>query len=246
MRIPILFGLLLLMLVLPVRAQEKIELDRDVEMYTLAPGIWRHVTYKAMEGWGNVPANGLIVASDGHAAMIDTPWTPGQTAVLLDWVEKVLKAKVEIIIVGHSHVDCLGGLPEIHRRGIVSVGLDKTRELALAAKVEAPRETFTKTRKLLVGTRELELFFPGAGHTVDNIVTWIADEKVLFGGCLVKAASAASLGYIREADLAAWPFSLKMLKERFPETRWIVPGHGDPGGWELVEHTLKLLAEKTD
>lgn len=86
MRIHILFGLLLVMLVLPVRAQEKIELDRNVEIYTLAPGIWRHVTYKAMEGWGNVPANGLIVTSEGHAAMIDTPWTPEQTAVLLDWV----------------------------------------------------------------------------------------------------------------------------------------------------------------
>jgi hypothetical protein len=25
------------------------------------------------------------------------------------------------------------------------------------------------------------------------------------------------------------------------EARLIVPGHGDPGGWELVENTLKLI-----
>jgi hypothetical protein len=25
--------------------------------------------------------------------------------------------------------------------------------------------------------------------------------------------------------------------------RWLVPGHGEPGGWELVDNTLKLIAE---
>jgi metallo-beta-lactamase class B len=245
MRKHTLICLLLVMLVLPARAQEKIELGKDIEVYPLAPGIWRHVTCKAIEGWGNVPANGLIVVSEGHAAMIDTPWTPEQTATLLDWVQNALKAKVEAAIVGHSHEDCLGGLPEIHKRGIVSIGLDKTRALALAAGVEAPQQTFTGERKLMVGKRELELFYPGAGHTVDNIVTWIAAEKILFSGCLVKSADATSLGNIKEADLAAWPVTLANVKNKYPAARLIVPGHGDPGGWELVENTLKLLKENS-
>lgn len=75
--------------------------------YALAPGIWRHVTYKAMEGWGNVPANGLIVVDGEHAVMIDTPWTPEETAVLLDWLEQNLKPKVEAVVVGHAPVACL-------------------------------------------------------------------------------------------------------------------------------------------
>lgn len=237
--------MLLVILVLPLCAQEKIELGKDVEVYPLARGIWRHVTYKEMAGWGNVPANGLIVVDGRHAVMIDTPWTPEQTAVLLDWVEKKLNAKVEAVVVGHSHADCLGGLSEIHKRGITSIGSEKTRELALAAGVKAPKETFTKTRKLKVGERELELFYPGPGHTVDNIVTWIANEKVLFGGCLVKAGDAKTLGNIAEADLIAWPASLAKVKNRYPSARLLVPGHGDPGGWELVENTLKLLEENS-
>jgi metallo-beta-lactamase class B len=238
-------AMVLAMMVLPLGAQEKIVLSKDVEVYALAPGIWRHVTYKEIAGWGNVPANGLIVREGEHAVMIDTPFTPEQTAVLLDWVEKNLKAKVEVVVVSHSHEDCLGGLPEIHRRGIASIGLKKTRELALAARVEAPRQTFTDTYRLKAGQRELELFYPGPGHTVDNIVTWIADEKVLFGGCLVKAADAKTLGNTAEADLAAWPATLATVKSRFPSARLIVPGHGDPGGQELIEHTLELLKENT-
>ena len=158
--------LLLVMTAATDRAQEKIGLDKDVEVHLLAPGIWRHVSYQTFEVKWKVPANGLIVVSGGRAAMIDTPWTPEQTAVLLDWLETHLKAKVETAIVGHSHVDCLGGLPEIHRRGATSIGLDKTRVLA-------------------------------------NVRT------------------------------------------RYPEARLIVPGHGNPGGWELVENTLKLLRENS-
>lgn len=187
--------MLLVILVLPLCAQEKIELGKDVEVYPLARGIWRHVTYKEMAGWGNVPANGLIVVDGGHAVMIDTPWTPEQTAVLLDWVEKKLNAKVESVVVGHSYADCLGGLSEIHKRGITSIGSEKTRELALAAGV--------------------------------------------------KAGDAKTLGNIAEADLIAWPASLAKVKNRYPSARLLVPGHGDPGGWELVENTLKLLEENS-
>jgi metallo-beta-lactamase class B len=223
-------------------AQDKIVLREDVEILPLAPGVWQHITYQKMEKWGMVPANGLVVVDDGHAALIDTPWTPEQTALLLDWVERELKAKAEIAIVGHSHVDCLGGLHEVHRRGMRSIGLERTRELALKAGVEAPKETFVGSTRLAVGGLELELFHPGAGHTVDNIVTWIPGKKVLFGGCFVKPVDARSLGNIEESDLAAWPASLANLKKRFSDAKIIVPGHGDAGGWELVENTLRLLS----
>ena len=235
--------LLMVMMALPLGAQEKIQVSKDVEIYPLAPGIWRHVTYKEMGGSGLVPANGLIVRDEGHAVMIDTPWTPEQTTALLDWVEKSLKAKVDLVVVCHSHQDCLGGLPEIHRRGIASIGLEKTRALALARGAEAPGESFAGERRIKAGGRELELFYPGAGHTVDNIVVWIVDEQVLFGGCLVKAGDARTLGYTAEADLASWPATLNTMKTRYSMARWLVPGHGDPGGWDLVDNTLKLIAE---
>jgi metallo-beta-lactamase class B len=232
-------------MVLPIGAQEKIEIRKDVEVYPLTPGIWRHVTYKEMEKGSFAPANGLIIRDNWHAVMIDTPWTPEQTAVLLDWMEKSLEAKVEAVVVCHSHQDCLGGLPEIHRRGIASIGLEKTRALALARGVEAPRETFSGEQRIKAGERELELFYLGAGHTIDNIVVWIADERVLFGGCLVRAGDSRTLGYTAEADLASWPATLNTIRTRYPTARWVVPGHGDPGGWELVDNTLKLIAERS-
>jgi len=235
--------LLLAMTLLPLGAQEKVVLGPNVEVQLLAPGIWRHVTYQVTAQWGRAAANGLVVLDRGHAVLVDTPWTPEQTAVLLDWLENKLGAKVDAVVVCHSHADCLGGLPEVHRRGIASIGLDKTRELALAAGVEAPRQGFAGERRLKAGGRELELFYPGPGHTVDNVVVWLADERVLFGGCLLKSADAPSLGNTAEADVAAWPASLRAVKGRYQALRLVVPGHGDPGGPELLDHTLALLAE---
>lgn len=235
---------LLLAAFLPLGAQAKVVLGPDVEVQLLAPGVWWHVTYQTMAPWGKVAANGLLVLdrSRSHGVLIDTPWTPEQTAVLLDWVEKSLEAKVETVVVCHSHADCLGGLPEIHRRGIPSIGLDRTRELARAAGVEAPRQGFAGVRRLMAGGRELELFHPGPGHTVDNIVVWLADQRVLFGGCLLKPADASSLGNTAEADVTAWPATVRAVGERYRTLRLVVPGHGAPGGPELLGHTLALLA----
>jgi len=238
-----LLGLLAVIMVLPLAGQGKIEVGRDVEVVPLTATIWRHVTYSVLEDKTRFPANGLIVVYMDRAVLIDTPWTPEQTAVLLDWVAKVLKARVTDVVVSHAHADRLGGLPEVHRRGIRSIGLDKTRELALAAGIEAPAKVFSDLARIKAGRRPLELFYPGPGHTVDNIVAWIADEGVLFGGCLVKAADAGTLGNIAEADLSAWPASLANLRSSYPQARIIVPGHGEPGGRELIDRTLKLLKD---
>jgi glyoxylase-like metal-dependent hydrolase (beta-lactamase superfamily II) len=92
-----------------------------------------------------------------------------------------------------------------------------------------------------VGPRTLELHFAGGGHTGDNIVVWLPDVRVLFGGCLVRSATARHLGYTREAAQLQWPRTVEALLRRYAEAQLIVPGHGKPGGEELLHHTMELL-----
>ena len=86
-----------------------------------------------------------------------------------------------------------------------------------------------------------EVFYPGAGHTVDNTVVWIPEHRVLFGGCLVKEQRAVTLGNTAEADVDAWPVSLEAVARRYPTADVVVPGHGAWGDLGLVDHTSSLF-----
>lgn len=68
------------------------------------------------------------------------------------------------------------------------------------------------------------MYYPGKGHSADNIVVWLPQYKVLFGGCLVKSLDYGGLGSTTDAEV-------------------IVPGHGGWGSIELTEHTLELLKQ---
>ena len=49
----------------------------------------------------------------------------------------------------------------------------------------------------------LKVFYPGPGHTSDNITVGIDGTDIAFGGCLIKDSKAKSLGNLGDADTRA-------------------------------------------
>ncbi|MBN2182796.1 MAG: subclass B1 metallo-beta-lactamase [Sedimentisphaerales bacterium] len=221
-------------------ANDSIKISDDVEVRQLAEGIWLHTTYFDVEGFENVPANGIIVIDSNEAIMIDLPWTDEQTGVLFDWIESKWNAAIKKVVPTHWHIDCAGGLAEAHRRKAESFALDKTVELLKAGNKPAPMNWFTDKLSLNCGKIRVELAYFGPGHTVDNILAWIPAKKILFGGDLVRAENSRNLGNTAEAEVESWPKTLKLVKEAFPDVKIIVPGHGRPGGMELIDRTIEL------
>jgi|GEM_PF-537521 len=217
-----------------------VSLGDDLTLERLAPGVWRHVSWHEIEGFGRVPANGLLVVDGGEAALVDTAWTEEQTGRLLDWAAEELGAKATLVVPGHFHGDCTGGLAAAHARGAESWAMAAT-----AAKVAERGAPVTHAAEedhlsLDLGALKLEVHHLGAGHTPDNSVVWIPSRRVLFGGCLVRSAAAKDLGNTADADLEAWPSTIEAVVARFPEVKVVVPGHGSPGGRELLDNTLAL------
>lgn len=225
----------------PVRAADSpsYELDEDLQIFAVVPGVWRHVSTKAMPEYGRVPANGLIVVGTDSAALIDTPWTDDQTGLLFDWAKRELGTTIGHVVATHSHDDCMGGLAEAHRRGATSYASALTAEFAERDGKPVPLRTFADEYRLSLGSVDLELRYFGGGHTRDNIVVWIPQPKVLFGGCLVKRKG-GSAGYTAEADLTAWPDTIRKVIAAFPEATVVVPGHGAPGTGEYLQYTVTL------
>ena len=212
----------------------------DVMVRRLDDGVWLHTTYFDIAGYKNVPANGLIIIDGKHAMMIDLPWTDEQAGLLFDWVAKEHDAVIEKVVPTHSHIDCAGGMAEAHRRKADSFALEKTAEILKQTNKPAPMNWFAERMSLSCGDTSVELIYLGGGYTVDNIVAWIPARKILFGGCLVKSQNAMNLGNTEESDLINYPATLKKVREKYSGAKIVVPGHGLPGGIELIDHTIEL------
>lgn len=215
-------------------------LSGDLSVRPLGPGLWLH---RSMTRLGGVPvfANGLVVGSATGAMLIDTPWNDEQTTLLLDWIEDRLGVPVLQVAVTHYHADRMGGIAAVHARGIPTYGSQLTAEMARKNGIPPPGRTFEYQMSLKVGEETVELFYPGPGHTQDNIVVWLQQSRVLFGGCLVRDEASAGLGNTEDANLAEWPRSLARVAERYPDPALVIPGHGAPGDRGLIAGTLHLL-----
>lgn len=204
---------------------------------------FRHISYLSTEDFGKVSCNGMIVIDGNEALVFDTPTNDRDSKELIDWVEKTLNCKVIGVVVTHFHGDCLGGLNEFHQRNIPSYASFKTIELAKSDSVQIPQYGFEHYLEIQVGDKKVVNEFLGEGHTSDNIVSYFPDEKVLFGGCLIKA-SGASKGYLGDANTSEWSNTVQAVKSRYGKARVIIPGHGDPGNSDLLDYTIQLFKKE--
>jgi len=138
----------------------------------------------------------------------------------------------------------MGGLACLQGRGIVSYANQMTVDLARAKGLPVPDHGFKDSLELRLGEKAVLCYYLGAAHSTDNIAVWLPSEKLLFAGCTVKSANATNLGNTVDGDLASYPSVIEKLTQKFPEAEIIVPGHGSPGGHELLQHTLRLAEGK--
>ncbi len=183
----------------------------------------------------------FIFINNGKAFLFDTPTTDSLTKILVDYITGTLKLQIAGFVPNHWHIDCMGGLAYLQSIGIESWANQMTIDIARKNNLPVPEHTFTDSLILKIGDKTIECYYPGPGHTSDNIVVWIPSEKVLFAGCMVKDMNSTGLGNISEADITQWPKTIEKVIKRFREVKVVIPGHGQPGGPELLDHTLKLL-----
>jgi metallo-beta-lactamase class B len=180
------------------------------------------------------------VVDEYEAMLIDLPSTDEQTSQLLEWLAQKWGITATTVIPTRFHDDSIGGLSEAHRQGAVSHALDKTIALAKERNLSVPQDMFAGELELRCRKTSVIVTHLGAGHTIDNAIVWIPRRHVLFAGRLIEPLSAASLGNTRDGDLSAYPLILQAVRRAYPKAKIVVPGHGDSGGLDLIDHTLTL------
>jgi metallo-beta-lactamase class B len=188
------------------------------------------------------PSDGLIVKTDSGLVLIDTPVNDSLTEILLD---KFPGQKIALAIITHYHNDRIGGINTLLKKGIPVITYYKTAELAVMDDYPKPTSVFScSDTTFKIGSTTFELYYPGWGHTVDNIVVWMPENKILYGGCFIKEKKSSTLGNIREANITEWLVAAKEVKKKFKSAKTVIPGHGAIGGKSLINKTISLLEKE--
>ncbi|MCC6645163.1 MAG: MBL fold metallo-hydrolase [Polyangiaceae bacterium] len=213
-------------------------------------------------------ANILVVRmQDGTVVFCSSPYDTEATRALVRWARARLSPARMVAINTHFHADGTGGNEGYAAEGVETYASDHTSRLqaargvagllgmatyvqadapALAARVRATRFTraaheFAEAEGLTVkaGAEEARALFVGAGHSADNLVVYFPERGVLFGGCMVR--SHPGLGNTADADLDHWATSAEAALAL--GARVVIPGHGEPGGPELLTATATKARE---
>lgn len=209
-------------------------------------------------------ANSMVVEMSPTDLLIsDAPWTSAATRELLKWTKEKFGERKITAINTHSHMDRIAGnevflshASEVYSSDLTIkyVNKSKATELVTMAKRVEAAELKAEFKKMKIkeannsfplkegkvlqfGDTKAEIFYPGHGHTKDNVVVYLPERKILFGGCFI--VGLPKLGYIKEANLKEWPKALDRLN-RF-DAKWVIPGHGHSYSPDLIEHTKYLV-----
>lgn len=61
-----------------------------------------------------------------------------------------------------------------------------------------------------------------------------------FGGCLIKELQATK-GYLGDANVGECSGTVEKVKQHYPHVKIVIPGHGEIGGMDLLDYTIKLF-----
>jgi metallo-beta-lactamase class B len=216
--------------------------DQALTITPLTKRFYIYTTYREFNG-EPFPANGMYVVTDNGVVMIDSPWDAEQTQPLLDSIAARHHQPVVLCVVTHSHDDRTGGLDILRQHGIPTYSTAQTLQLCREKGEKEAEFTFVRDTTFTVGGVMFQTFYPGAGHTKDNIVIWFPKGRVLYGGCFVKSMESGGLGNVSDADVKAWPKSMRNLMKKFRKPRFVIPGHQWWGDTGALKHTMQLLKE---
>jgi hypothetical protein len=164
---------------------------KKIEIKHLTKNVYVCISYGYPPGGHEpFPANSLFAVTPKGIVLVNTPWGDEQTQQLVDSVKQRFNKKIIFCVATHFHDDCVGGLDVLKKQGAKTYTSKQTYILAKKEKNELPQYTFAGDTTFTIGGVTLQTYYPGEGHTKDNIVVWVPQDKVLFGGCLVKSLEA--------------------------------------------------------
>jgi metallo-beta-lactamase class B len=220
---------------------QNIRINDDIELIKISDGFYMHQTFANSPEFGRFASNGLLVIKNRKAFMIDTPVSNETTAKIAQYLKDSMGVDIQIFTGGHYHIDCIGGMEYLKSSGVKTFLNKRTMLKCIENKLPLPDTTFDENYFFNFEGIPVECRFAGGGHSADNLIVYFPDQKILFGGCLVKSVGSPNLGNLQDAVVSDWKATIQRIIDLYPSTKFVIPGHGDYGGIDLLYHTIELV-----
>lgn len=182
--------------------------------------------------------NSVIVLGHEGVAVVDTQVTLEDGQELANAARSISNGRpIACVAITHEHFDHIAGnqffqcnivSSDLARQAIISLNLSG-RNLPPSFKLTPPNVVFDKQCRLFLGGVTLVMELQG-GHCPGESSIFIPEISALITGDLVFNNPLPP--YIGSADLNQWTEALTRLYGLNPET--VIPGHGEPGGKEIL------------
>jgi metallo-beta-lactamase class B len=201
-----------------------------------------YTTYNTYQE-SQVPANGMYLITNYGVVMFDTPWDTTQFQPLLDSIKSRHTKNVVMCFATHWHSDKTAGLEYYKQKGIKTYTTVLTDELSKKNNKKRAEFLMTKDTVFNFGNYSFETYYPGEGHTKDNIIIWFKKEKILYGGCLIKGADDENLGYTDDGNVIAYESTLKKVQQKCQNPKFIIVAHSDWKNINSLKHSIMMAKE---
>ncbi len=221
----------------------------------IAPGVW--FREGEIKEFGH--CNNIWIEMKDYLIVVDANFPSGAEACLAD-IKKTSQKPVKYVFDTHHHGDHAYGNPVWTKLGATTlayVGVAeemkryepkawqqtaKERKDVAALNLstaEPPKQTFKEKKFVLEdGTRKVEFLFFGWAHTRGDGFVYLPKEKIL---CTGDAAVNGPYNYMGHGNSANWPNVIEQARKLNAAT--ILPGHGIPGGKEVLDGEIKFFTE---
>lgn len=159
---------------------------KKLHIQHLTDNFYIYTTYKDLNGF-MFPSNSMYLVTENGIVLFDTPWDTTQFQPLLESISIKHNKEVVLAISTHYHDDRTAGLEFLKQKNVKTYSSKLTYDLCREHNEKQAEFYFENDTTFSIGNYKFETYYPGEGHTKDNIVIWFDKYKILYGGCLVKS-----------------------------------------------------------
>ena len=186
---------------------------------------------------------GFVVTGDG-VVVFDALGTPALGRAMITAIRKVTPQPIKRVVVSHYHADHIYGLQELKAQGAEIWAHTKAREYLTSGqavermaqrradlgpwvdektRVVPPDVWLDGDTDFRMGGVTFRLLYSGGAHSPEDMLMYVADDRVLYAGDLIFAGR---IPFVGNADSRGWLTAMGKMLALSPAPLVVIPGHG--------------------